>query len=104
MLEAIERVSRPRWRTPVRLTKQVIGVSVLVLAVCGLFPLPLVNIIPSVTIALIAIAYLQDDGLLLGIALVIALLSLSVFGFLIWAAAAALQSMMDWVRFLLAGH
>ena len=39
-----------------------------------------------------------------GIALVIALLSLSVFGFLIWAAAAALQSMMDWVRFLLAGH
>ncbi len=104
VLEAIERISRPRWRTPPKLTKQAIGLAVLVLALCGLFPLPLVSILPSVTIALIAIGYLQDDGLLLGVALAIALFSLSVFGFLIWAAAAAIQSMMDWIKFLLAGH
>jgi hypothetical protein len=104
VLQAIERISRPRWRTPAKLTKQAIGLAVLVLAVCGLFPLPLVSILPSITIALIAIGYLQDDGLLLGVALIIALFSLSVFGFLIWAAAAALQSMMEWVKFLLAGY
>ena len=104
VLQAIERISRPRWRTPAKLTKQAIGLAVLVLALCGLFPLPLVNIIPAVTIALIAIGYLQDDGLLLCLALILALFSLSVFGFLIWAAAAALQSMMDWIRFLMAGY
>jgi hypothetical protein len=104
VLEAIERVSRPRWRTPAKFTKQAIGLAVLILAVCGLFPLPLVNILPSVTIALIAIGYLQDDGLLLCVALAIALFSLSVFGFLIWAAAAALRNMMEWIKFLLAGH
>jgi Exopolysaccharide synthesis, ExoD len=52
---------------------------VLLLAISGIWPLPLINVLPAVTIALLAIAYLQEDGLLLAIAFAIAILSLVVF-------------------------
>jgi len=43
-------------------------------------PLPLVNVIPGAVIILIAIAYLQEDGLLLAVAAAAAFLSLAGFG------------------------
>jgi hypothetical protein len=41
-------------------------------------------VLPAVTIALLAIAYLQEDGVLLAVSFVIGILSLLIFGFLIW--------------------
>jgi hypothetical protein len=56
----------------------------------SIWPIPLINIAPALTIALISIAYLQQDGLLLGIAFAIAVVSLLVFALVLWASADAL--------------
>jgi len=48
------------------------------------WPLPLVNVIPGAIIVLIAIAYLQEDGLLLAVAAAAAFLSLEDFGWMLW--------------------
>ena len=92
MLRRVERVSRSRWHTPVEATKRAVGLLVLALAISAIGPLPLINIPPALTIALVAIAYLQEDGLLLGLAFAIGILLLAVFGFLIWTSTGAVES------------
>lgn len=95
LLRLVERVSRPRWDTPVAATKRAVGLLVLLLAVSGIWPLPLINVLPAFTIALIAIAYLQEDGLLLGAAFAAGILSLLVFGFLVWTSAGAFKAFLQ---------
>jgi hypothetical protein len=98
-LRSVERVSRSRWNTPAEPTKRAVGLLVLFLAVSGIWPLPLINVLPAVTIALIAMAYLQDDGLLLAGSFVVGILSLIVFGFLVWTSAGALENLLGaWVH------
>jgi hypothetical protein len=50
-------------------TKRVVGFVVLILAATLFMPIPLGNIIPGALIMLIALAYLEEDGILLCIAL-----------------------------------
>jgi hypothetical protein len=90
-LRFVERVSRPRWPTPAGATKRAIGFLALLLAISGVWPLPLINFLPAVTIALLAIAYIQEDGLLLAASFIIGILSLLVFGFLVWTSTSALE-------------
>jgi hypothetical protein len=87
VLRAVERISRSRWHPPLEATKRAVGLLVLLLSISGIWPLPLINVLPAVTIALLAIAYLQEDGLLLAAAFAIGILSLLVFGFLVWTSA-----------------
>jgi hypothetical protein len=94
VLRAIENLSRPRWRLPHAVAGRLVGALVFLLALSAIWPLPLVNIIPGVIIALVAIAYLQDDGLLLAVAAAAALLSLAGFGWTVWTSAGAA---MRWV-------
>jgi hypothetical protein len=57
----------------------------------------LINIVPALIIILISIAYLQQDGLLLGIAFAIAIASLLVFALAVWASADAIEHIrMPW--------
>jgi hypothetical protein len=49
----------------------------------------LVNVIPGAVIVLIAIAYLQEDGLLLAVAAAAAFLSLAGVGWTVWTSAGA---------------
>lgn len=91
VLKAIERISRSRWHTPVNATKRAVGFVVLLLAFSGIWPLPLINVLPAVTIALLAIAVLQEDGILLAFAFIAAILSLVVFAFLAWKSAGVLS-------------
>jgi hypothetical protein len=70
-LRLIEKVIYPRWPMPAELTKRVVGFAVMILSVRLLVvPLPLSNIVPALVIALIALAYLEDDRLSLLIALI----------------------------------
>ena len=78
MIEALEKIIRPRWQTPFVATKRVVGVIVLLLAVTLFLPVPFSNIIPGLLIMLIAVAYLEKDGVLLSIALCAALPSLAI--------------------------
>jgi hypothetical protein len=93
-LRAIEHLSRPRWAVPQAIAGRLVGAIVLLLALSALWPLPLINVIPGAIIVLVAIAYLQDDGLLLAVALTAALLSLTGFGWTVWMSAGAV---MRWV-------
>lgn len=72
-LRYLERFVRPRWITPFEATKRVIGVFVLGLGVCLLVPIPFSNVPISLTVMLIAFAHLEEDGILLGIAMMIAI-------------------------------
>ena len=88
VLRAIERVSRSRWHTPRGATNRAVGLLVLLLAISGIWPLPLINVLPAVTIALLAVALLQEDELLLAVSFAFGILSLVVFGVLVWTSAA----------------
>ncbi len=89
VLRFLERFIRPRWATPFETTKRVVGGVVLLLAASLLAPVPLSNIPPALAIALIAFAYLEEDGLLLGIALAAALVMLAAASLAVWEALSA---------------
>jgi hypothetical protein len=47
-----------------------VGIAVLVVSVLFLVPLPLIQIVPALLVALMSLAYLEEDGLLLCLSLV----------------------------------
>jgi hypothetical protein len=94
VLEYLERVIRPRWPTPFGVTKRVIGVVVFLLTcVILLAPLPLTNVLPAADIALISLAYIEEDGVLLAIALTFALILLTIASAAVWGAVLSA----DWI-------
>jgi hypothetical protein len=85
VLRYLEHVIHPRWATPHEATKRVVGIAVLVLSIAVVFtPLPLSNIPPALVIALISLAYLEDDGLLLAMGLLFAAILLTIESIAIW--------------------
>jgi hypothetical protein len=93
-LRTIENLSRPRWTLPHTVAGRLVGAIVFLLALSAIWPLPLVNVIPGAIIVLIAIAYLQEDGLLLAVAVAVAFVSLAGFGWTVWTSAGAV---MRWI-------
>jgi hypothetical protein len=89
VLRYLERFIRPRWSTPFEATKRVIGGVVLILGVCLLAPLPLSNLPVGLTIVLLAFAYLEEDGVLLGLALALALGLFGIGATALWSVVAA---------------
>ena len=89
VLRFLERFIRPRWPTPFETTKRVVGAVILLLAGLLLAPVPLSNVPPALVIASIAIAYLEEDGVLLCITLVAAALLLAVAAVAVWEALSA---------------
>jgi hypothetical protein len=84
-LRYLEQVTHPRWPTPHEATKRVVGIVVLVLGIALVFtPLPLSNIPPALTIALIALAYIEEDGLLLAIGLLLAVMVVTIQVLAVW--------------------
>jgi hypothetical protein len=78
-LRWLERFIRPRWVTPFEATKRVVGAVVLLLGGALLAPVPLSNVPPALVITLIAVAYLEEDGILLcaGLAAGVAMLAVA---------------------------
>jgi hypothetical protein len=86
VLKYIEQVVHPRWPTPHEPTKRLVGLVVVILSASLVFiPIPLSNIVPAMVIGLIALAYLEEDGLLLLIGLLAATIVLMVEFVAIWA-------------------
>jgi hypothetical protein len=86
VMEALETFVRPRWHTPFVATKRVVGLIVALLALTILVPIPFSNIIPGALTMLVAFAYLEEDGLLLCIALAASVGSFAITGAEGWAA------------------
>jgi hypothetical protein len=70
VLKYLEKTIHPRGRVPVEASKRVVGIAVVLLSArLILTPIPLSNILPAVVIALISLAYTEEDGLMLSICL-----------------------------------
>ena len=70
ILRTLEKSFHPRFPTPPEATKRVVGIAVLMLSArLMLTPIPLSNILPALLIALISLAYIEEDGLMLSIGL-----------------------------------
>ena len=85
VLRYFEKLIHPRWPTPFEATKRVVGAVVVILSVTLVFtPIPLSNVVPAPVIALISLAYLEEDGLLLSIAPLDAVIVLTVELAVVW--------------------
>lgn len=69
-LKYLEKTVHPRGRIPGQASKRVVGIAVALLCVrLILTPIPLSNILPAAVIALISLAYAEEDTLMLSICL-----------------------------------
>ena len=84
-LRWLERIIRPRWRTPFEATKRVVGVFMLLLGLALLAPIPFSQVPAALVVMLVAFAYLEEDGLVLCLALLAALTTLGAMGATGWA-------------------
>ena len=85
VLRYLEKVIHPRWSTPFEPTKRLVGAVVVILSASLVFiPIPLSNVIPALAIALISLAYLEEDGLLLSIALLDAVIVMAIELMAVW--------------------
>ena len=83
--KALEKFIRPRWHMPFMAAQRIVGFTVLMLAATLLVPIPLSNIIPGASTVLVALAYLEEDGVLLCVALIACLASLVITAVETWA-------------------
>ncbi|MEO3429265.1 exopolysaccharide biosynthesis protein [Pelagibius sp. CAU 1746] len=84
VVKRLERIIRPRWAMPFETTKRAVGFVILLLGATLLVPVPLSNIVPTLAIMLLAFAFLEEDGLLLCVALTAAAVSFAVTAAAIW--------------------
>jgi hypothetical protein len=74
VLRYLEKIVHPRWARPLAAIRPMVGIVIALLdAFVVLAPIPLAQVLPALVIALIALAYLEEDGLLLSLALLAAL-------------------------------
>ena len=83
-LRWVERLIWPRWPTPFQTTKRVTGLIMLLLGLTIVSPVPFSQYLPAIAVMLLALAYLEEDGVALLIALLTALVSLAVTAATVW--------------------
>jgi hypothetical protein len=94
ILEWFEKLVHPRLATPANLTKRLVGVVVMLLTIRLLVsPFPMSNIPPSLLIAVISLAYVEQDGLLLLGAVLASCILLRIDFILVWQ----LKHGADWI-------
>jgi hypothetical protein len=85
VLRRLEKIIHPRWSTPLEPTKRLVGIVVVMLnSAVVLAPIPLTNVVPALVIALISLAYLEEDGLVLSIALLAAVIVMTIAAVVVW--------------------
>jgi hypothetical protein len=95
-LQHLEKVVHPRWHSPLDITKRLVGIVIVLLSATLVFiPIPLSNVIPALVIALVSLAYLEEDGVLLSIALVAAVIVLMVAATAVWETVAGAKWIVD---------
>jgi hypothetical protein len=75
VLKYLEKLVHPRWPRAFEAAKRAVGVMVLLLTlVLLLTPVPLSNVAPAMVISLISLAYVEEDGLLLSVGFLAAII------------------------------
>jgi hypothetical protein len=80
----VERLVHPRWPALFQTTKPLTGIMMLLLGLSMVSPVPFSQVVPALVIMLLALAYLEEDGIALLVALVAALASLSITAATLW--------------------
>jgi len=71
ILRVVEKAFYPRWPMRPLPTKRLVGLVVILLTLRMLLnPIPFSNLLPAAVVVLISLAYLEEDGLMLALALV----------------------------------
>ncbi len=79
ILKVVEMAIHPRWPVTLAAGRWIVGPVILLLTVRLLaWPLPLSNVLPAALISLIALSWLEADGLMLALALLAGLIVLAV--------------------------
>jgi Exopolysaccharide synthesis, ExoD len=85
VLKYLEKVVHPRWPRAFEAAKRVVGVMVLLLTlVLLLTPVPLSNVAPAMVISLIFLAYIEEDGLLLSVGFLAAIILIGLGSAAVW--------------------
>src|SRR5256886_11320888 len=85
VLKYLEKAVHPRWPMTFEVAKRAVGVMVLLLTVVLLLtPVPLSNVAPAMVISLISLAYVEEDGLLLSVALLAAITLIGIASAAVW--------------------
>jgi hypothetical protein len=92
-LEALERLIRPRWPELFGVARRITGLVMLLLGLTMISPLPFSHVVPALAIMLLAVAYLEEDGLALLVALAGALGSLALTVATVWGTVVTI----DWL-------
>jgi hypothetical protein len=75
VLKYLEKVVHPRWPMTFEVARHAVGVMVLLLTILLLLtPVPLSNVAPAMVISLISLAYVEEDGLLLSVGFLAAII------------------------------
>lgn len=80
----VERLIRPRWPPPFQVATPLTGIVMLLLGLTMVLPVPFGQVVPALVIMLLALAYLEEDGIALLIALIAALASLAITTAAVW--------------------
>jgi hypothetical protein len=89
----IERLIQPRWPAVFETARRLVGMAMLLVGLTLVSPVPLSQVVPALVIVLLALAYLEEDGLALLLALFAALCSLAATGIMVWGAVETI----DWI-------
>jgi hypothetical protein len=85
VLKYLEKLIHPRWPRTFEVAKRAVGVMVLLLTVVLLLtPVPLSNVVPAMVISVIALAYIEEDGLLLSVGFLAAIILTGLGSAAIW--------------------
>jgi hypothetical protein len=87
VLKYLEKLVHPRWPRTFEAAKHAVGVMVLLLTlVLLLTPVPLSNVAPAMVISLISLAYIEEDGLLLSVGFLAAIILIGLGSAAVWGA------------------
>ena len=92
-LERLERLVRPRWPELFLLARRMTGLTTLLLGLTMISPVPFGHVVPALVVMLLAVAYMEEDGLALLVSLLIALVSLAITAATVWGTVATV----DWL-------
>jgi hypothetical protein len=83
-LAVIERLVRPRWPPAIQTTRSLTGFVMLLLGLTMVLPIPFGHLMPAFVILILALAYLEEDGIALTVGFVAALASLAITATAVW--------------------
>ena len=85
VLKYLEKLVHPRWPRAFEAAKRAVGVMVLLLTlVLLLTPVPLSNVAPAMVISLISLANVEEDGLLLSVGFLAAIILIGLGSVAVW--------------------